>query len=160
MPRLHPAVSQAPSAHVKEGAVSAETRQHPHKCPASHTVVWSGHRNCLSHSNQIHHANKKAGKPCPEQLASWTEQARNEEIQSSQKSDTQQLCQARLRCRFAARGLRAAVAFGSPEKKTPRLPAPCVAAQWPPCLDCWPRTGRAKCLRYVASLQPKAPRRV
>ena len=51
--------------YVKEGAVSAKTRQHPHKCPACHAVVWSSQ---LFGRIRSRH-NTPAGKPCPEH--SW-----------------------------------------------------------------------------------------
>ena len=136
-------------------------------------TLWSGHRNCLgafeadTPRQRESHARNTAGK-----LDSTSAKRRNRKKQSSQKSDTQQLCQARLRCRFAARGLRGAVAFGSLEKKkqasaastvrgspagepprndtlaTATHPGPegclgCVAGLRP-YLHCWPRTGRAK----------------
>ena len=46
--------------YVQEGAVSAETRQHPHKCPACGTVVWSA---CLVGRIRVMHS-MPSGKPC------------------------------------------------------------------------------------------------
>ena len=46
--------------YVQEGAVSAQTRQHPHSCPACGMVVWSA---CLVGRIRVMH-NMPSGKPC------------------------------------------------------------------------------------------------
>ena len=51
--------------YVKEGAVSAQTRQHPQRCPACHSVVWS---TLLFGRIQATH-NTPSGKQCP--TKSW-----------------------------------------------------------------------------------------
>ena len=51
--------------YVKEGTVSAQTRQHPQRCPACHSVVWS---TLLFGRIQATH-NTPSGKQCP--TKSW-----------------------------------------------------------------------------------------
>ena len=46
--------------YVQEGAVTAQTRQHPHSCPACGTVVWSA---CLVGRIRVMHS-MPSGKPC------------------------------------------------------------------------------------------------